>query len=84
MTRLEKIQSNNLSYRFGGILDCIDDKQLSPEEVNALLSLKEDERLIAGRRISSYAKAALEIAGIEEARGDLDAINFIKEYRAVH
>ena len=80
MTRLEKIQSNNLSYRFGGILDCIDNRNLSAEELNVLVSLKEDERIIAGRKISSYAKAALDILGIEEVSGDIDAVSFIKDY----
>ena len=80
MTRLEKMQSNNLSYRFGGVLDCIDNKNLSSEEVNVLMSLKEDERIIAGRKISSYARAALEILGLEKARGDVDAVSFIEDY----
>lgn len=73
MNRLQKLQSENLSYRFGGILECIDDKNLSTEEVSILQSLKRDERWIAGRRISSYARAALKILGIENTANDIDA-----------
>ena len=73
MTRLQKMQSKGLSNRFGGILECIDDKNLQEEEVMVLMSLKEDQRAIAGRRISSYAKAALSILGIEDNGGDADA-----------
>lgn len=83
MTRIQKIQSNNLSYRFGGILDCVDSRNLNEAEISALLALKEDSRIIAGRMISSYAKAALDVLDIEKLKpdvDDIDAQNLIKAW----
>lgn len=80
MTRLQKMQSENLSYRFGGILECIDDKNLSDEEVSVLQSLKQDERWIAGRKISSYARAALRLLDIEALDDDIDAIDLVNSF----
>ena len=81
MTRLEKLQSRGLSYRFGGIVECIEDGNITSEELEALISLKQDHRDIAGRMISSYAIAALHLLGIEEVNDDIDAKALIKDYR---
>ena len=80
MTRIAKIKSNNLSTIFGGILDCIDNGNLNKAEVDVLVSLKSDTRIIAGRAIASYAKAALDILGIEKCRDDIDAERLVKEF----
>lgn len=79
MNRAQKMQREGIYYRFAGIIDCIEEKNVSPEEVGILLALKKDVRPFAGRRISSYAKAALDILGIEKNEGDEDAKALIEE-----
>lgn len=69
MTRIEKLNSHNLSYRFGGIVDIIENRnrvKVSADEIEQLKNLKKDERVIAGRRISTYARTALFLLGVQQ------------------
>ena len=81
MTRLEKLQSRGLSNRFGGIVECIEDGNLTTEELEVLISLKQDHRDIAGRKISSYAIAALNLLGVERVDDDIDAMDLVKAFK---
>ncbi len=79
VNRLNKLKSTNLIDRLNGILDCYDDRKVNDEEVALLQNIVKDERVIGGRRLSSYAVAALYLLGIKSFKIDEDAKALITE-----
>lgn len=80
MTRLEKLQSNSSAYRCQGVISCIEDGNVSSEEIKLLKELVNDDNIIVGRSIASFSKAALDLLGIQKNDGDLDAADLIRAY----
>lgn len=80
MNRIEKMKSSSSPNKFSGIMDCIRDKNISSEEKDLLMKLKNDKSILGGRRISSYAIAALVVLGFEKSTNDEDAIPLIKSF----
>ncbi len=82
MTRIEKLKSHNISYRFSGLLDIIDSRNtsmLTDEEKKQIMLLKSDDRCIAGRKVSTYAKTALYLVGLEDdIRNDVELAEYIE------
>ena len=69
MTRIAKLQNKAALYRFEGLLECLDGKVLSSDEINAIKHLKEDSVIVCGRKLLCYAFAILDILGIEKYSG---------------
>lgn len=80
MNRIEKMKSSSSPNRFSGIMDCIRDRNVSSEEKQVLLSLKNDKAILGGRRIASYAIAALVVLGFEKSTNDEDAKSLIEAF----
>ena len=82
MSCVEKLNSKGLSYILDGILECIDKKIISEEEAKALKSIENDYRVIAGRKISSLASAALDVLNVKDYMGtDEDVIGLTEAWR---
>ena len=80
MDRLQKLQSKSSAYRCQGIIACIEEKNVTSEEIEILKGMISDNNVIVGRRLSSFAKAALDLLGVQSNDGDLDAADLIKAY----
>ena len=77
---IDKLKSSGAVDRFNGILECWDKKCITKAEENALINLKNDHVIIAGRTISAYATAIIHLLGLEVYDGkDVDIINLISE-----
>ena len=82
MKRINKLRSSGVANRFAGIIECIDNKNVSDDELLEIKKLKNDSVIIAGRQLSSYAYAALDILNIEKYQGkDLDVKSLISEMK---
>ena len=68
MSCIDKLHSKGLSYILNGILECLDRGSVSEEEAKALIDIENDNRNIAGRKISDYACIALSILNIKVKR----------------
>ncbi len=80
MTIIEKLKSTGAAYRFNGIMGCLEKGVLLKEEIDLLKTLTQDEVVIAGRKISVYASAVLDLLGIEKYDGkDADIKQLIAE-----
>ena len=77
--RLNRLRSLNLIDRLNGIIECYDDRKANDEEINLLYDIAKDDRVIGGRKISSYAKAALYLLGQKSIKLDEDAKNLVTE-----
>ena len=64
MTIIEKLKSTGAAYRLNGIISCLEKGVLLEEEVVLLKELTQDEIVIAGRKISAYARAVLDLLGV--------------------
>lgn len=80
MERIDKLRSGSSCSKFSGIMDCIENKKVTNEEKEVLLCLKQDNTVLGGRYISSYAKAALVLLGIEKQTSDEDAKYLIDSF----
>lgn len=82
MKTIDKLQSTGAVYRLNGIVECLDKKSLLDDEIDGLKQLKKDSTILAGRKISSYACAVLDLLEIEAYTGkDVDTKNLIEELR---
>ena len=82
MTIIEKLKSTGAAYRLNGIISCLEKGVLLEEEVVLLKELAQDEIVIAGRKISAYARAVLDLLGVEKYNGsDVDVKNLIAELK---
>ena len=82
MTIIEKLKSTGAAYRLNGIISCLEKGVLLEEEVVLLKTLTRDEIVIAGRKMSAYARAVLDLLGIEKYNGsDVDVKNLIAELK---
>lgn len=77
--RLHDLKSENLVSRFRGILACYDNRNAGKEDIKALKNLLNDDRPLAGRKISSYAAAALHLLGHSPEYIDEDAKKLIED-----
>ncbi|MCR5651362.1 MAG: hypothetical protein K6F86_09310 [Lachnospiraceae bacterium] len=78
MSCLEKLNSEGLSYILNGMLECVEKKSASEEEIEAIRRLESDGREIAGRRVSSYACAVLSFLSIIQYHGsDEDVLGLL-------
>ncbi|MDY2990353.1 hypothetical protein [Hornefia butyriciproducens] len=76
MSRLELLRSNKLLDVYNGCIDCLDNGNLSNDEVEALNIIKTDERRISdGWPIYSLAYSLLDIYDIEKYSGNDVYIN---------
>lgn len=73
------MKSDNLIDRLNAILDCYDDRNVNNEEIRLLLNILGDDRVIGGRRLSSYAIAALYLNGQNPPKMDEEAKRLISE-----
>ena len=80
MNRLEALKSNSSATRCNAIVSCIENGNVTASEIAIIESLLNDEHMIVGRKISSFAKAALDILGMRKNDGDLDAQDLIKAF----
>lgn len=81
MSRLKMLQDTGLVDIYAGLLECLDNGNITNDEILALLELKKDDRVIAGRKNSSIAKAVLEINNIESIIDDIDAKELANHFR---
>ena len=82
MTTIEKMKSTGAAYRLQGIMDCLEKEVILKEEVDLLKTLTQDDVIIAGRKISTYASAVLDLLGIEKYYGkDVDVKRLIVELK---
>lgn len=82
MTTIENLKSTGAAYRFNGIMSCLEKGVLLKEEVDLLKTLTQDEVVIAGRKLSAYASAALDLLGVEKYDGkDVDVKQLIAELK---
>ena len=82
MSCIEKLNSNGLSFILNGILECLDKGSVTEEEVKALISIEDDNREIAGKRIADYASIALSILNIKPYLGaDEDVKDLIVKWK---
>ena len=79
VSRRDNLKSENLIDRLNGIIMCYDDRNVSDEELALLYGLMKDNRVIGGRRLSSYAVAALYLLGIKSLKLDEDAKFLVNE-----
>ncbi len=80
MTNIDKLGNAGAAFRLNGIMECIDNGKASEEEVDIIRKMKNDSVILAGRPLSVYAYAALDLLGVEEYSGnDMDVKDFIKE-----
>ena len=81
MSCIEKLSSKGLSYILNGILECVDRKSASTEEAEVIEKIENDQREIAGRKISSFASAALSVLNIKPYFGtDEDILGLISAW----
>lgn len=74
----DKLRSSGAVERLNGVITCIDNKAATQEELKLIKALKSDTVVLAGRTISVYAHAALDILGAEKYKGEnVDVIDFI-------
>ena len=82
MTIIEKLKSTGAVYRLNGIMDCLEKGVLLQEEIDLLKDLTQDEVVIAGRKLSAYANAILDLLGVEKYDGkDVDVKRLIAELK---
>jgi len=82
MTTIENLKNTGAAYRFNGIMSCLEKGVLSKEEINLLKTLTQDEVIIAGRKLSAYASAVLDLLEIEKYNGkDVDVQQLITELK---
>ncbi len=83
---INKLTDEGAVFRCQGILECLKKGVNTPDAAEAMKRLKNDGVVIMGRRISSYAQAALDILGIEKYKGNdeevIELIPDLKEYMA--
>ena len=81
---ISKLKSDGALFRCQGILDCLENNATDSSVIAAISSLKSDDVIILGRKVSSYALAALDALGIETYHGDeeevRDLIPALKSY----
>ncbi len=81
---IDKLTSDGALFRCQGILECIDKDIKDPEVINAVSQLKDDKVIVLGRRVSTWARTALDVLGVEAYIGDdeevLDFIRDMKRY----
>jgi len=83
MSRLCRLNSDGAAYRLSALLECLYGKDVTNEELDAIHALKRDCVVVAGRRISSFAYAILDVLGKEMYIGDdVDTKQLIKELKA--
>lgn len=81
MSCIEKLNSKGLSYILNGILECVDKNTISAEEAKAIEIIENDHREIAGRKISSFASAALNVLKAKQYFGtDEDTLSLISAW----
>ncbi|MBQ4424573.1 MAG: hypothetical protein II882_02415 [Lachnospiraceae bacterium] len=83
---INKLTDAGAVFRCQGILECLEKSMNAPDVAEAMKLLKNDGVVIMGRKISSYAQAALDILGIERYNGNdpevIELIPDLKEYLA--
>lgn len=81
---INKLTSDGAGFRCQGIIECLENNIKIPQAIEALKKLKNDSVIILGRKVSSYAIAALDILGAEKYSGDdeeiRETIPVLKEY----
>lgn len=70
MLCIEKLHSSGAVYRLNGIVECLDRRSANEEEAAALIALKNDPFILAGRTIGEYATAVLDVLAIETYSGN--------------
>lgn len=79
---VSKLKSDGAIYRCQGILECLKGNIQDKSVLDLVSKLKNDNVVILGRKISSYAIAALDILGVEKYSGeDVEIVEFIPELR---
>lgn len=82
MTTVEKMNATGSFYRFRGIMDCLEKKTISDEEITLLKKLCGDSAVICGRMIKNYAEATLDFLKIVPYTGhDEDTRKLIMELK---
>ncbi len=80
---ISNLTSDGAGWRCKGIMGCLTAHVFNDEIQKILYELKSDDVIILGRKVGSYAKAALDILGGEAYEGDeeevLDLIAGLKE-----
>ncbi len=71
---IDKLTNDGAIYRCQGIIDCLKKHITDQQVVEAIGRLKNDNVVILGRRVSSYALAALDIIGVEKYSGNDDEV----------
>ena len=80
---INKLTSDGALFRCQGILECLQSGDKDPHIIDALKNLIGDSVVIMGRKISSYAAAALDILDVETYNGtDEEVIDLIPDLKA--
>ncbi len=75
MTCAEKLSHSGASYRLNGIVECLDKRKATRNEIDLLEKLEADGTVLGGRTMSTYAKAALDILGVKKYRGNDESVS---------
>ncbi len=79
---IKLLTSDGAIYRFRGILACLDNHITDAEVIKAISQMKTDRVIVAGRSMSSYAYALLDILGAEKYSGtDPDTLRLISDLK---
>jgi hypothetical protein len=71
MTRTEKFTSTHVVDIYGACVDCLDNGNLSQEDINSLKNLSDDDRQAGGGwTLGEIAAAVLDIHNIEKYSGE--------------
>ena len=75
---IDSLKSDGAIFRCQGIADAVKEHANTPAVIKAMTALKNDDVIILGRRVGAYARAALDVIGVEEYKGnDPDIIELI-------
>lgn len=66
---IDNLMSDGAIFRCQGLIAAVKEKANTPEVIKAMSALKNDEIEILGRKVSSYAFAALDVLGAEKYSG---------------
>ncbi|MBQ1771029.1 MAG: hypothetical protein II000_03645 [Clostridia bacterium] len=65
-----RLTSTGALFRCQGIIAAAQERNTDPEVIEAISALRNDKVLVLGRRVYSYAYAALDFLGIEKYSGE--------------
>lgn len=87
MNNLEKLKHAGAAFRLNGLISCLENGCVSPEEEKEIRNLIKDDVLLAGRPLRVYAYAVLDLLGLEKYNGNdpdiKQIIEGLKQYTVI-